>query len=228
MRVVFFDIDGTLLMTNGAGKKAIESCLSDHFKVNNPNADIDYGGRTDMSLIRELFQLNGLKEPTIDDISLFFGDYVARLKAELQISGSTILPGVAQLLSALEADDRYELGIITGNIEEGAEAKLSHHNIQNFFRFGGYGNRMPKRDDIAREGLAAAEDHLDRKLDGKQCLVIGDTPHDIICSRAIGAYSVAVGTGYSNHESLLKESPTMFFENLADTQQVLRSFDELF
>ena len=228
MRIVFFDIDGTLVLTQGAGKRAIEACLLEHFQVAQPNADIDYGGRTDRSLILELFTLNKLAEPSVDDVGAFFAAYVSCLSTELKESKSIVLPGIPALLDALAADSRYRLGIITGNIVEGAQAKLNHHDIAGYFDFGGYGNTAPRREDIAKEGLAAAEEFLGCTVRGDQCLVIGDTPHDIICSRAIDAYSVAVGTGYASPLSLQAEEPTVYFEDLSDTEKVLRAFDELF
>ncbi|NRA63525.1 MAG: HAD hydrolase-like protein [Pseudobacteriovorax sp.] len=229
MRVLFFDIDGTLLMTNGAGKTAIEATLNREFAVSQPKADIDYGGRTDLSLVKELFELNGLSQPSQSAIQRFFGSYVSILKSDLDRCNSQILPGVESLLDRLLEDDRYELGIITGNILAGAQTKLSHHNLDKYFRFGGYGDRSLRRQDIAIEGLEDAKKALgDQNIEGHRCLVIGDTPHDIVCSRSIKAHSFGVCTGYASKESILAENPSRIFDDLSDMDGVLKNLDEVF
>ena len=107
-RVIFFDIDGTLILTDGAGKKALSSAMNEVFSLRESNTDIDYGGRTDLSICKEIFELNGIefKRELFDD---FINTYTNFLKSELQTSKGTLLPGVNTLLERLHNDDRYEL-----------------------------------------------------------------------------------------------------------------------
>lgn len=228
MRIIFFDIDGTLILTQGAGKIALRKALKEVFAVSNPNADINYGGRTDLGITHELFSLNGLEAPSPESIHIFFQHYVSYLQDELEKHSGLILPGIESLLAHLHKDDSYHLGIITGNIEKGAMAKLLPHKLNHFFSFGGFGDREFHRDGIAREGLKAASTHLSKVLEGHQCLVIGDTPHDITCSKAIGAFSIGVCTGYAPEESIAAQKPTRLLKDLSDTQDVLATIDDIF
>ncbi len=228
MRILFFDIDGTLILTQGAGKVALKRTLKESFAVSVPDADIEYGGRTDLGIANELFVRNGLNPPTAAELNTFFSSYVRHLKLELAKNSGIILPGVEGLLQQLQHDNRYALGIITGNIKQGAHSKLVSHSLESFFSFGGYGDTKIHRNDIAREGLASASSALSLALAGKQCMIIGDTAHDIICSRAIGAFSLGVCTGYAAGASIAAQNPTRLVQDLSDTEQILDIIDSIF
>lgn len=216
-KLVFFDIDGTLILTNGAGKDALRVTLQEEFGVERPNVDIDYGGRTDRSLAKELFLLNKLDAST-EKIQQLYQRYLVELKAHLPESQGVMLPGVLQLLNRLEQDGHVSIGLLTGNIEQGALAKLAHFQIDRYFAFGGYGDHHETRDDIARECLSKAEAHVGRRFHGQQIFVIGDTPHDVTCSRAIGARCIAVCTGYAPRESLVAAEPDVLIDDMSETE----------
>jgi len=216
-KLVFFDIDGTLVLTNGAGKDALRVTFQEEFGVENPNVDIDYGGRTDRSIAKELFALNKL-EPTATKFTQLYQRYLIELKSHLPRSKGVMLPGVLPLLNRLERDGEVSVGLLTGNIELGAIAKLAHFDIDRYFAYGGYGDHHEARDDIAKECLSKAEALLGRRFDGEQIFVIGDTPHDVTCSRAIGARCIAVCTGYASRESLVAAEPEVLIDDMSETE----------
>ncbi|MFW7377751.1 MAG: HAD family hydrolase [Oligoflexus sp.] len=219
-KFVFFDIDGTLVLTNGAGKEALRVALRDEFGVTDPNVEIDYGGRTDRSIAKELFDLNQVPALTENFLSLY-QSYLRELREHLPKSRGVMLPGVLELLTRLQDDGQVGIGLLTGNIEEGAFAKLAHFQIDRYFAFGGYGDHHEARDDIARECLLKAETHAGHKIHGEQVFVIGDTPHDVTCSRAIGARCIAVCTGYAPRESLLAAEPEILIDDMSETEALI-------
>lgn len=226
-RFIFFDIDGTLVLTDGAGKRALAKAVEQKFAIENADTDIDYGGRTDLSICKEIFALNGI-EYKQDLFSSFMTTYTDCLEAELLKSNGSILPGVKELLPILKSDDRYYLGLITGNIRKGAFRKLKSHGIDSYFDFGGFGDKQEHRNGIAIEGKEEAESFAKSSIAAKQMLVIGDTPHDIVCSRAIGASSIGVCTGYAPREAIIAQKPDLLLENLGQVEEVLSHFDTLF
>ena len=226
-RYIFFDVDGTLILTDGAGKRALAKAIKNKFGLGSSTADINFAGRTDLSICKELHELN--RVPFVEsEFEKFMGLYLSELEVELKKANGSILPGVERLLNRLLNDDRYYLGLITGNIKKGAFSKLSSHGIDNFFSFGGFGDFQELREDIAREGKRDAENLYKKEILPEQMLVIGDTPHDVTCSRAIGAKCLAVCTGYASRASIEAENPDWILENLEHTDQVLSLLDDCF
>ena len=226
-RFIFFDIDGTLVLTDGAGKRALASAMEKSFDIESANTDIDYGGRTDLSICKEIFNLNGVDfHPS--EFNRFMDCYTSCLRTELQISAGTVLPGVKALLEHLQAEPQYALGLLTGNIRSGAYKKLEAHNLDSYFSFGGFGDRQELRPDIAKEGKQDAEKFAQKNLRPEEILVIGDTPHDVTCSRAIGASVIAVCTGYSQRSAIEAEKPDLILDDLSDLDAVLGHMDRLF
>ena len=223
-RVFFFDIDGTLLRANGAGKKALAMALQSGFAVDKPFVDINFGGRTDISIAREIFQKNGIDDVDANRLKLFEA-YLIELERHLHELRAESLPGVLELLNALSTEPLSYLAIITGNIRQGAFAKLGFVALDHFFSCGGFGDHHELRSEIARQGLLEAQKTFGRPFRAEQLIVIGDTPFDVQCARAIGAKSLAVGTGYAARSDLLAAKPDAFLEDFAETERV---FDLLF
>lgn len=219
-RLVLFDIDGTLVLTMGAGKEALRVALADDFGIAEPKVDLDYGGRTDRSIARELFEINEI-EATDQHYLRLFESYLRELRAHLPRITGRLLPGVPELLDQMTARPHMHLGLLTGNIEQGAYVKLAHYEIDRYFHFGGFGDHHEARDDIAREGKKRAEQSLGLNFEQKQVFVIGDTPHDVTCARAIGARCIAVSTGYAPIESLRAAEPDVLLEDLSSINDVL-------
>ena len=214
VRLVLFDIDGTLIQSGGAGEKAFGRVCETEFGVPNGSASLHFAGRTDPSIIRDFFQQHRI-EPCADNFRRFLDRYVFYLDHLLgQLHGS-VLPGVHEMLGALNARSQPPLiGLLTGNIRLGAQIKLSHYRLWDSFRMGGFADDHEDRNEIAKIAHRRGKKMLGETLNGDQVLVIGDTPRDVECARAIGARSLAVATGKYSVKQLKQESPTWTAETL--------------
>ena len=215
MHYCLFDIDGTLLSSGGAGQAAMEAALEDLFGANNPVHGISTAGRTDRAIVSDLFDFFQI---AFDEQvwEQFVAAYLEELPQHLANKGGLVLPGIVEILESLHNRDDVILGLLTGNFSLGAKTKLRHFQLDHYFRFGGYGDHHHDRDDVAREALASLQNfHPDPvNLDG--LWVIGDTPADVKCGRAIGAKVVAVGTGLYSMEDLKAARADYLFEDFSD------------
>lgn len=213
MHVLLFDIDGTLLNAGGAGQAAMEAALAQEFGVTRPVEGIPTAGRTDYAISRDLFAYYGL-DADESAWSRFLNSYFAQLPRHLSARPGMILPGVEALLQSLAARTDVALGLLTGNFASGARVKLEHFGLHEHFAFGSFGDQHAHRDDVAREALRLVRDqHPDAPID--RVWVIGDTPADIQCARAIGARVLAVATGIFPAAELAPHRPDVLRESLA-------------
>jgi phosphoglycolate phosphatase len=202
IRLVLFDIDGTLLHTNAVGIRAFAKTLETQFNVRNGTDGLRFAGRTDTGLVRELFAKHGI-ESSKKNFGAFFDHYAILLEQMLAESGGEICPGASELISAFQnLPQPPTLGLLTGNIRLGAEIKLRHFNLWDVFVTGAFADDHEDRNQIATVALQRGSELLGEKLRGEQTLVIGDTPLDIACGRAIGARVLAVATGGSPIDEL--------------------------
>jgi len=220
--VCLFDIDGTLLDSGGAGQHAMEQALLEAFAVTGPYTDIPAAGRTDKAITTDLFAHHSLP---VDDANWnrFLSAYLDHLPRSLESKRGITLPGVEVLLAELSLRDDVVLGLLTGNLEVGAMLKLKHFQIDHYFQFGGYGDIHFDRDDVARLAFDAASRHLQQAIPPDRVWVIGDTPADVRCGRAIGARVIAVGTGIHRLDELAPCGPDHLFASLADVDAVLQA-----
>lgn len=221
MPVCLFDIDGTLLSSGGAGKAAIEAALTEEFQVS-LRGQVPYSGRTDRAIARDLFRLHNVEENDCNWRTLLNG-YLTRLPACLSAHAGKVLPGVSALLERLRQSGT-SIGLLTGNVRDGARLKLSHYKLFDYFSFGGYGDHHLDRDDVARESLTAVRQHLNGSVSLEQIWVIGDTPLDVRCARAIGVRVAAVATGWHTAEELLAAKPDVFLPDLTNPEPLLRQW----
>jgi phosphoglycolate phosphatase-like HAD superfamily hydrolase len=222
MTTILFDIDGTLINTGGAGKVAFARTFRELFGVNEIAANVGFAGRSDRAIAFELMETHGI-EPSIDNWQQFTAAFLPQLERVLPQSRGEILPGVVELLDQIALVDHASLGLLTGNIALGAKAKLLHYQLYDRFCFGGYGDDWTDRSDIAIAALKAARAHPpgDSAPSGN-VIVIGDTPADITCARAIDAYAVAVATGGASFEELRRAEPDLLLRDLTDSHELLR------
>ncbi len=223
MYTVLFDIDGTLLNSGGAGSQAFAETFREVFQLTEFPEGIGFAGRSDRAIAQEIMQKSGI-EPSADNWQRFYSDYCGRIEKVLAASHGEVLPGVVELLDTLQTDEHTALGLLTGNTDFGAQAKLAAYGLTDRFNFGGYGDTQTNRDDIAAEALHAAKDFLaDNPCNSPFCgaMVIGDTPADVRCGRAIGAFVVAVATGGSSKDELAASSPDLLLDDLTETDALL-------
>ena len=219
MRVILFDIDGTLVRTGGAGKAAMEDALREAFAVCEILDTVPYSGRTDRAIARDLLRVHGIPDTATNERTLREA-YLARLPETLGRYPGLVCPGVADLVTELAACPNTVLGLLTGNVRAGAATKLGHYGLWQHFRCGGFGDDHYDRDDVARAAVASARAAAGRDLDPRNVWVVGDTPLDVSCARAVGANAVAVATGWHPLEELVACEPDHVFADLSDLGRV--------
>ena len=228
MKLVLFDIDGTLLWTDGAGRRAIHRALVDEVGTAGPIDRYRFDGKTDPQIVRELLSLAG--HPAAADaarIDAVCRRYVEHLRSELAVPTQTtkLLPGTRELLAALEpheAGRRALVGLLTGNVAPGAALKLRSAGLEPArFRVGAYGSDSARRADLPAVAAERAAALSGCRFAGADVVVIGDTPDDVACGRPIGARSVAVATGSYDVAALRAAGAAYVFATLADTSAVL-------
>jgi phosphoglycolate phosphatase len=220
MHICLFDIDGTLLNSGGAGRAAMETALCQVLGLKELRGRVAFSGRTDRAIIRDLFALHEITDAPVV-WNHFVSAYLRLLPECLQRHDGRVLPGIAALLECLCQRDDVALGLLTGNLREGARLKLGHYGLYDHFQFGGFGDEHLTRDDVAREALARVHQHLNGSVNADRVWVIGDTPLDIQCARSIGAKAVAVATGFHSMEELAAEKPDLLLNDLSDPTPLL-------
>ena len=224
MFVVLFDIDGTLVLTGGAGQAAFAGTFLEDFGVPYFPDDVMFAGRSDRAIAEDIMLHHGM-ETSADNWSQFESCYCDRLQAALPTRQGHVLPGVADLLKELDQLDGVALGLLTGNLERGARAKLAHYDLLDYFAFGGFGDVSRERNDIAAQAVRAARGYLsESNSDGQDAIsgvmVLGDTVNDIRCAKSIGAYAVAVATGSTSPAKLASENPHLLLNDLVDASHI--------
>ncbi|HXA80886.1 MAG TPA: HAD family hydrolase [Opitutaceae bacterium] len=223
MFVCLFDIDGTLLSSGGAGKAAMAEGMATAFGVPAYADGIPFSGRTDRAIARDLFHHHGVAESP-ENWRRFVTAYLSHLPDCLNRHDGKVLPGIASLLDSLQVRGNVAIGLLTGNIRDGARLKLGHYGLYQHFAFGGFGDEHFQRDDVARDALAEVQRHLDGNVNLDQVWVIGDTPLDVQCARAIGARVAAVASGWHSLEDLAAAKPDLLLADLSDAGPLLDFF----
>jgi len=216
VRLVLFDIDGTLIQTGGAGVTAFGQALESEFDLKDATARINFSGRTDTGILREVFLQNSI-DPSFENFRRFFDSYVFWLDHFLHQKQGRLCPHVPDFIRALEKLPHPPvLGLLTGNIRLGAEIKLRHFNIWERFLVGAFADDHEDRDQISSIAHRRGCELINSKIQGDEVLVIGDTPLDIQCGRSIGAQVLAVATGNYTLQELQKHRPDFACENLGE------------
>ncbi len=207
IRLVLFDIDGTLVRTGGAGVKAFAKVFETEFGAKDGFERLKFAGRTDLSLVREFFGYHGI-EASPPNFERFFERYVFWLDQILHQSHAEVCAGVRDFIVGLQSLPHPPvLGLLTGNIRLGAEIKLRHVRLWDEFVTGAFADDHEERDHIARIARERGSRMVGRELQDQEVLVIGDTPLDIRCGRAIGARVLAVATGGAGLDELESWQP---------------------
>jgi phosphoglycolate phosphatase len=226
-KLVLFDIDGTLLLTAGAGRRAMMAAISEAVEPADGLSRIRFDGKTDPQIVTELLAAAGEPvPPTPARLDAICRRYVELLSEELgrPTARTTIMPGIGTLLDRLRGQEGVVLGLLTGNVAGGASLKLQSAGLDpELFRVGAFGSDSAHRPDLPPIAIQRATSYFGRELSGSEVVIIGDTPADIACGECINARAVAVATGGYTVSELHACGPHAVFEDLSDTEGVLSS-----
>jgi phosphoglycolate phosphatase len=211
-----FDIDGTLMLSGGAGMRALRRAFARRHGVGDGTAGIHPDGKTDPLIVTEMFRAHLGRDPAAAEIPALLSEYEGLLGDELRAATSAgVLPGVQALLEELQARGE-PMGLCTGNSETGARIKLEHVGLWRFFPFGGFGSDDIDRARIVRVAIVRAQATCGRDFAPDEVLVIGDTPRDIAAARAAGVRAAAVATGPHSRAALQAHHPDLLFATLEE------------
>jgi phosphoglycolate phosphatase-like HAD superfamily hydrolase len=214
VKAVLFDIDGTLIRSGGAGVRAFGKALEMEFNLPGAAEGLQFAGRTDTGLVRQVFSARGI-EPSAANYDRFFASYLQWLAQMLTQTNGEICPAIPHFIEDLRRLRRPPMiGLLTGNIRLGAEIKLRHFHLWDYFETGGFADDHEDRNRIAAAARDRAGAKLGVELSGDEIVVVGDTPLDIECARAIGARCLAVATGGFTSAQLKTHQPAWLVENL--------------
>lgn len=223
--LVLFDVDGTLINTRGAGRAAMITSMRAVYSETGPIDSFDFHGKTDPEIVRGLLRAAGRSDEVVEQgLACLWERYYQELESELAARNGKMftLTGVVDLLDRLEADARFRMGLVTGNMERGARHKLAACGLADRFLFGAFGSDSERREDLPPIARDRAESALGMAFRIEDAVVVGDTPQDIRCARASGAHVLAVATGRHTTEDLAAHAPDAVLEDLADTDEVMR------
>ena len=217
MRLILFDIDGTLLREGLAPKLAFARALRETYGTAGPLGSFKFAGMTDPECVVEIMRLAGLPEDAIQDrLDDCLARYVEHLAVEMRNhDGAKLFPGVRELLAQLSGRDDVLVGLLTGNISRGAQLKLRRFSLEPYFRFGAYGDDHHDRRELAKIALTKAESLLGRPVAGEDTTVVGDTPRDVEGAHAAGIRCVGITLGRFGRD------------DLADADEVVDEFPDL-
>jgi phosphoglycolate phosphatase-like HAD superfamily hydrolase len=211
--VWLFDIDGTLLLTKGAGREALVRALRSRYAIDDDLKSIPFPGRTDLLITNDIAAKHGI---VFEDgqRARFFAAVAAEMRRLMDPPRGALLPGAAELLEAVAAEPAWVSALLTGNESEMARIKLEAFGISHRFAWGAFGEEGPDRDAIAC--LAVQRAALRHGVAPDRCVVVGDTEHDVACARAAGAKAVAVASGSHTRDRLAACGPDLLLDDLRD------------
>jgi len=198
---------------------ALHEAFRTEFGIERRDETVAFSGRTDRGINTEYFSQYGIDDTT-DNWRRFHAAYLRHLSVTLTARAGYVLPGVASLLEELEGRDDFVVGLLTGNIRDAATAKLNHYGLSRYFDFGGFGDHHVSRNDVARDALREAQHRVNGETQLDRVWVIGDTPLDVECARAIGARVIAVATGHHPLDELAATGADLVVPDLADAQRL--------
>ena len=213
-KLLLWDIDGTILHTGKAGETALGRAMEKLYGINRGLQGLEIAGRTDKWIVEQLLGRDG-KPNGLEEVGQFLDVYVELLADELPRRNGGLHPGVLGILE--EAHKRPELvqALLTGNIEKGARLKLTRYGVNHFFDFGAFADDSSIRNELGPHAKRRAEEKHGEEFSAERIFVIGDTPHDVACARAIGAKAIAVATGSFTKRQLKDCGADAVFTDLA-------------
>ena len=222
--IILFDIDGTLLTTAGAARAAFARGLSEAAGRTIVPDGYSFSGKTDPQIARDILTRHAvdgdLLERAIPESIRLYLKYFAE---GAPMDQARLMPGVPDLLRALSGRENVLTALLTGNVEPGARIKLGRFGIESYFDFtlSCFGSDDADRYRLPALALERARRRLGPAIAGRQLVLVGDSEHDVLCGKSIGARSVAVATGWTPARVLRSLRPDAFLDDLSDTARSL-------
>ncbi|HEY0593150.1 MAG TPA: HAD family hydrolase [Thermoanaerobaculia bacterium] len=221
-RLVLFDIDGTLVLDDGAARESFASALHDVYGFIDDLSWFDFSGKTDPQIAYEVLSHHGWDRDEIGEgLPALWIHYVGGLRQRLTRDRQTVLAGVRALLERLAPIPEITLGLLTGNIEPGARVKLAPWDLNRYFGFGAFGSDASDRTELPPIAVKRAREETGRRFSRRDVVIIGDSVWDVRCGVPHEATTIAVASGKTPAEVLRAERPDHFFTSLAETEKVV-------
>ncbi|MEY2479847.1 MAG: phosphoglycolate phosphatase [Verrucomicrobiota bacterium] len=221
-RLLLFDIDGTLVSTMGAGIESLKIVIEKRYGARDDLRDIEIAGKTDSNIAADILEKYDV-DATPESIGAFLDEYVAHLAPLLPTLPGRVLPGISEILARMKSKPDRVLGLLTGNVKRGAEMKLKHYGLWDYFEFGAFADDHHDRNQLGAFARKRAQEKHGHEFQAAQIDVIGDTGHDIACGKAFGARTVAVATGSWTCERLKAERPDFLFADFSNVDEVIET-----
>jgi phosphoglycolate phosphatase len=219
MRLVLFDIDGTLIDSGGAGVRSLDLALKDLFSIENGFHGISMAGKTDTQIIKEGITKHDLSaNGTIEAVIKAYLNYLRR---EINNDRKHVKPGIYEVLEELKPLQDLGLGLLTGNIEEGARIKLEPFRLNEYFPAGAFGSDDEDRNNLLPIAVKRFEGLFQQKIETDNCIIVGDTPRDVECAHIYGAMCIAVATGPYSYDDLIEAGADYVVHDLSDQKTLL-------
>ncbi|MEN2993814.1 MAG: HAD family hydrolase [Thermodesulfovibrio sp.] len=223
MKLILFDIDGTLISAGGAGKRSLNKAFEEILGIKEIFKNFEMAGKTDIQIIKEGLTLAGIN-PSMSLVNEIIERYIENLKVEINNNSKHLKPGVREFIEFLYYELKYPLGLLTGNIEKGAIIKLEPFGLNFFFSLGAFGSDHEDRNKLLPIAVEKFIKKFKSHIDFHQCIVIGDTPRDVACAKPYGAKVIAVATGPYTVEDLQKTDADVVVETLLEINKILKIF----
>ncbi len=219
MKIVLFDIDGTLISTGGAGTKSLNIAFEEVLGIRETFKNFEMAGKTDVQIIKEGLLIHGIN-PTFTLIQELIKHYLKNLEKQMNNNAKHLKPGVLSFLNIIQML-KYPTGLLTGNLENGARIKLEPFGLNSYFPFGAFGSDHEDRRYLLPVALTRFSRISKYRVPFQQCIVVGDTPRDIACAKPYGAKVIAVATGPYSFEELSKTGADLVVQDLSETDKIL-------
>lgn len=224
MKLLLFDIDGTLIDTGGAGSRSLNISFKELFSIKDAFKDINMAGKTDIQIMKEGMMRHGIPQDE-SVIRKIIETYIKNLSIQIKNNNKHLKPGIKTLLELLSKSN-YAIGLLTGNIEKGARIKLEPFGLNKYFSTGAFGSDHEDRNKLLPIAIERYDKILKKKINFKDCIIIGDTPRDVYCAKPYGARCIAVSTGPYSYSSLLEAGADFVMKDLSDVNTFLNKIKE--
>jgi len=220
MRLILFDIDGTLIDSGGAGTRSLDLALKELFSIDNAFQGISMAGKTDTQIIKEGLLKHGIS--VNGNIDAVITAYLKYLRKEINNDRKHVKPGIYNLLNTLSFMKDIGSGLLSGNLESGARIKLEPFKLNDYFPTGAFGSDDEDRNNLLPVAVKRFEELFRRKIEIDNCIVVGDTPRDVECAHIYGAMCIGVTTGPYSFEALTEAGADYVVQDLLNQNTLLQ------